>query len=133
MTASHHPTAAERQVAQTAGFGGKPRPTIRILRWRPFTNPSGPVLGLLDVELPSGLQILDIRFGIGSRGGAYVMMPAEKMRDRDDRPLLDDRNKPRGRSLVDFRSKDVRERFSDQVVAALRRAQPELFAGEGGR
>jgi hypothetical protein len=69
------------------------------------------VLGLFDVELPSGLQILDIRFGVGSRGGAYVMMSAEKMRDRDDRILLDDRGKPKWRTLVNFRTKDVRERF----------------------
>jgi hypothetical protein len=119
-------------AAEAVGFGGKPRPTIRILRWRPYTSPSGPVLGLFDVELPSGLQILDIRFGVGSRGGACVMMSAEKMRDRDDRILLDDRGRPKWRTLVNFRTKDVRERFSDQVLAAMRRAHPELF-GEGGR
>jgi hypothetical protein len=120
-------------AAEAAAAVGKPRPTIQILRWRPFTNPSGPVLGLLDLELPSGLQILDIRFGIGPRGTAYLMMPSEKMRDRDDRVLLDDRNKPRWRCFVDFRNKDVRERFQDQVLEALRRAHPELFAGESER
>jgi hypothetical protein len=105
-------------------------PPVTILRWRGYANPTGPVVGLLDIELASGLQILDVRFAIGAR---YIMPPAAQVRDRDDRILLDDRGRPRWRAFVDFRDKYVRQDFSEQVLASLLAAHPELFAGEAGR
>ena len=63
----------------------------------------------------------------------YVVMPATQMRDPDDRILLNDRGKPHWRAFVDFRNKEVRKRFSDQVLAALRSVHPELFSGESGQ
>jgi hypothetical protein len=120
-------------VAGAASFGGSPRRAIRVLRWRGFPNAAGTVLGSLDIELPSGLQILDLRLGIGERGGRYITPPRTQMPDRDDRILLDVRGRPRWHAFIDFRDRQVRERFSGEVLAALRSVHPELFAGEGGQ
>ena len=102
------------------------------MRWLERPSTAKTVLGFIDVELPSGIQILDIRLGIGPKGTPFVMMPAEQQRDREGKPLLDT-GKPRGNSHVDFRSGAVREAFQQRVLEALRARRPEIFAGESGR
>lgn len=128
MTASP-PTETERRAGEVVGFGGRPQPpAITLLKWTPRPNAAGTVLGYLNVETASGLRVLDIRLGVGQRGKRYLLMPAEAQRDRDDRVVLDEHGKARWFPHIDFRDNRVRVRFSDQVLPALRRAHPELFA-----
>jgi hypothetical protein len=52
------------------------------------------------------------------------------MIDRDGSVLRDERNKVRYTPIIEFTSKNVRDRFSDQVIAALRQGHPEAFEVE---
>jgi hypothetical protein len=53
-----------------------------------------------------------------------------QMRDPDEQILLDDRGRPRRHAFIDIGDRQVREKFSDHVHAALLVNHPELF-GDG--
>jgi hypothetical protein len=103
---------------------------FKVLRWLTRRNTTGSVIGFVDVELPSGLRLLDLRFGLGPRGTYYVLPPAEMQRDRDGQPVLDERGKPRWYPRLAFRNERVRQHFQGRVIDALRTAHPEVFADE---
>jgi hypothetical protein len=128
-----HLTEDERRAATAVGFGGPGTRELKLLRWRPRPNAARTVLGFVDVETPSGLQIRDIRLGVGPKGKYYIMLPAEQQRDRYGNPVLDDRSKPRWFAHVDFRNDRTRERFQGELLAVLRFRHPEIFVGESKR
>jgi hypothetical protein len=52
------------------------------------------------------------------------------MIDRDGRVMFDDAGKRRYSAIIEFTSKEIRDRFSTAVVAALRAAYPGALADE---
>jgi len=82
MTASRPPAATERRANEAVVFGGPGTRELGLLRWTPRPNVAGTVLGFLDVDTYSGLQICNIRFG-APKGEHYILPPAEQQRDRD--------------------------------------------------
>jgi hypothetical protein len=124
---------SESESGQAIGFGGRGVRAFKLLRWLPRPNAAGTVLGYIDIETPSGLQIFDIRLGIGPKGKHYILPPAVEQHDRDGAPMLDERGKPRWFRHVGYRNNHVREQFQDRVLAALRAQHPDVFAGEDVR
>lgn len=122
-------TSALRQAGAAAGFGGPP-PAFKLLKWTARPNAARTVLGFIAVEMPSGLQILDLRFGIDPKGKRHILPPAEQQCDRSGNLVLDECGKPRWFPHLGFRGDRIRQLFQDQVLAALRARHPELFAGE---
>ena len=87
----------------------------------------GSLLGFAKVELPSGMVLIDVTILSGERG-AWASPPSKPMIDRDGVAMKDANGKVKYSPLVEFASKEVRERFSSAVVEALRAAHPEAFA-----
>ena len=98
--------------------------SIQIRDWRPMRR--GNLLGFAKVELPSGMVLVDCTVMQGDRG-AWVSPPSKPMIDRDGVAIKDGSGKVRYTPLVEFTSKEVRERFSNGVIDALRAAHAEAF------
>jgi hypothetical protein len=45
--------------------------------------------------------------------------------------MRDEKQKIRYQPIIEFTSKNIRDRFSDQVIAALKLSHPEAFAEDG--
>ncbi len=97
---------------------------VQIRDWRPMRK--GSLLGFAKIEMPSGLILVDVTILSGERG-AWASPPSKPMIDRDGIALKDANGKIRYSPVVEFASKQVRERFSAAVVDALRAAHPEAI------
>jgi hypothetical protein len=104
------------------------RPAIHV-RFRPFKNVAGTMLGWLRLEFPSGLIVNDAKLMIGRDGRRWVALPAAPQVHADGSLRVID-GKKAWRPIVEFQSKAVRERFETQVLGALRASHPALFKGE---
>jgi hypothetical protein len=100
------------------------------VQFKPFKNPGGTMLGWLNLRLPSGLVINDAKLMIGPQGKRWVALPAVPQTHADGSPRLVD-GKKAWRQIVEFQSKQVREKFETQILNELRRTHPALFKGEG--
>jgi DNA-binding cell septation regulator SpoVG len=123
---SRPPTEAELQ----ASWGIRPS-TIKISKWTPFRNPAGTMLGFLSVELPSGMIVNDLKLMVGQKGRRWIALPSVKQLDKEGQPRLDINGKATWSAIVDFRNREIREKFQDQILTAMRHQYPELFASEG--
>ena len=97
---------------------------IQIRDWRPMRK--GSLLGFAKVEMTSGLILLDVTILTGERG-PWASPPSKPMIDRDGVAMKDTNGRVRYSPVVEFASKQVRERFSAAVVDALRAAHPEAI------
>jgi len=97
--------------------------------WRPIDN-AGALVGRATVELPGvGLHISDIAIFVGKDGNRWSQLPAELQRDRDGQPLRDDRGKPKYRSALRWRDRDLQERFSRALIQAIEQRHGPLAGG----
>ena len=98
---------------------------MKILKWRPL--PRNSLLGFAKVELPSGMVIADITVLTGERG-PWASPPSKAQIGRDGAVVKDQAGKVRYTPIIEFVSKEIRDRFSAGVVEALRQAHPEVFS-----
>ena len=98
---------------------------IHIRDWRPLRK--GSLVGFVKVELPSGMILNDVTVLSGDRG-AWASPPSKPMIDRDGIAMKDANGKLKYSPVIEFASKEVRERFSNAVVEALRAKHPEALA-----
>ena len=98
--------------------------STRILEWRPLRRNS--LLGFARVELPSGMIIADVTVLTGDRG-PWASPPSKPMIDRDGQAMKDSKGKIRYTPLIEFTSKEIRDRFSSAVIEAMRAAHPAAF------
>src|SRR5262245_30750554 len=99
--------------------------TVRIVDWRPFHK--GALLGFAKVEMPSGLIVNDVTICTGPNG-SWASPPGKLLVGRDGAVMKDGSGKARYVAVIEFASKDVRTRWSDAVIAAMRATHPEVFA-----
>lgn len=97
--------------------------SVKILDWRPM--PRGSLLGFAKVEFPSGLIITDVTILSGERG-PWASPPSKPMVGRDGAVLKDDKGKVRYSPIIEFATKEIRNRWSDSIIAAMRDAYPEV-------
>jgi hypothetical protein len=83
-------------------------------------------LGFAKVELPSGLVINDCPILTGERG-PWASPPSKPLIDRDGKVMRDASGKPRYGQIIEFASRETRDRWSDGVIEALRASRPEVF------
>src|SRR5215470_12419043 len=103
--------------------------SIQVLRWHPLPNATGIMLGFLDLELPSGIVINAAKLMRGPNGTHWIAMPSVRRLDKEGRPVLGEEGKPLFDQIVGFRDHEVRDRFRDQALEAIRRAYPEALGG----
>jgi hypothetical protein len=106
-------------------------PWPRIRKFTPFRNPAGTIRGFFNVELPSGLIVNDWKLMLGPGGKRWIALPSVKALDAAGHPILARGGKAIWNQLVEFRDRAVRERFEQQILAALRQSQPGEF-DQGG-
>jgi hypothetical protein len=104
----------------------RPRATA-LIAWRPLVK--GALRGFATVELPIGLKLVDCPVFVSS-GKAWVSLPSKPVLDRDGRQKIDVNEKPACVPLLESRSRGLRERFSEAVLAAIRQVYPGAI-GEG--
>jgi hypothetical protein len=98
---------------------------LRILDWRPLKKNS--LLGFAKVELPSGMVISDVTILTGERG-PWASPPSKPMIDREGVAMKDDKGKLRYSPIIEFASREIRDRWSAAVIEAMRAAHPEALA-----
>jgi DNA-binding cell septation regulator SpoVG len=98
---------------------------IQIRDRRPLRK--GSLLGFAKIELPSGMVITDVTILTGDRG-PWASPPSKPMIDRDGVAMKDAAGKVRYSPIIEFTSKEVRERFSAAVIDGLRASNPEALA-----
>jgi hypothetical protein len=97
---------------------------VRILDWRLRRKNS--LIGFAKVELPSGMVIADVTV-LTSEGGPWASPPSKPMIGRDGSVMKDANGKIKYQPIIEFTSKNVRDKFSHAVVEALRAAHPEAL------
>jgi DNA-binding cell septation regulator SpoVG len=100
-------------------------PLPKITDWREMRRNG--LLGFAKVEFPSGLVINDVTILQGERG-PWASPPSKPMIDRDGNALRDDKGKIRYVPMIEFTSREVRNKWSDSVIEAIRAAHPEVLA-----
>ena len=99
--------------------------SLKILDWREMRRNS--LLGFAKVEFPSGMIVSDVTVLQGEKG-PWASPPSKPMIGRDGTVMKDDAGKVRYVPIIEFTSKDVRNRWSDSVIEAMRAAHHEVFA-----
>ena len=87
----------------------------------------GSLVAYLDPET-NGIIIRGCKLMRGPRGDFWVAMPSSKRVDRDGNPVTDPTT---GKQLYDehvgFRDREIRDKFRDAVLEAVRREYPEAL------
>lgn len=94
-----------------------------ILEWREMRRNS--LLGFARVELPSGMILNDVTIMSGDRG-PWASPPSKPMIGRDGTVMKDGSGKTKYSPIIEFSSKDLRDRWSESVIDAMRDAHPEV-------
>lgn len=98
---------------------------VVISGWKP--REGNTLRGFFEAHLPSGMNLHEC--SLHHRDSKWWIAPASKpMLSKDGQALRDDNGKIRYSPVVSFESKQARDRFNVAVLAALRRAHPEVFA-----
>ena len=97
---------------------------VKILDWRPL--PKNSLLGFAKIEFPSGMVIADVTV-LTSERGPWALPLSRPMLNRDGVVIKDEAGKIRYSPFIEFTSKEIRNRWSDAVIQAMRAAHPEVF------
>ena len=86
----------------------------------------GSLLGFARIEMPSGMILHDVTILTGEHG-PWASPPSKPMIGRDGVAIKDAAGKTRYSPLIEFASREARERFSTAVIEAMRAAHPEAM------
>jgi len=82
--------------------------------------------GFAKVALPSGMILSDVSVHVAN-GTAWASPASKPVLDRDGVAMRDSTGKIRYTPVVSFARRDLRDRFSNGVIEALRGSHPEAF------
>jgi hypothetical protein len=108
-----------------ATSGEAPR-RLELLEFRAMVK--GALVGFATVRLPIGLEISDIPVLV-SHGKAWASMPSKPQMGQDGMPRRGADNKILYAPILKWRSAELKNRFSDAVVALVREKHPAALAG----
>ena len=80
--------------------------------------------------MPIGLKLVDCPV-LASNGKVWVNLPAKPVLDRDGKQKIDPDGKPAYAPVAEWRSRELRDRFSDVVIEAIRRLYRGALDGSG--
>jgi hypothetical protein len=123
---------AELRRAEAATWGrrpdaGPPRPKMRLISWKPLVKNS--LRGFAAIELPIGLKIVDCPVLV-SNGKAWASLPTKPVLDRDGKHVKPD-GKPQYSAILEWKSRDLADRFSETVVELILAEYPAALDGSG--
>jgi hypothetical protein len=82
--------------------------------------------GFCKVRLPSGMIIADVAVHVRD-GRAWASPPSKPMLNRDSVQMKGADGKPLWSPIISFASRELSNRWSDAVVAALRQSHPHAL------
>lgn len=101
------------------------KPELIIEEWVPVTK--GSLRGFARIRLPSGMVLSDVAvMQCGAK--AWAMPPGKPQIDRNGVALREETGKIRYTPIVGFANRELRSKFSDQVIGALRASYPEALS-----
>jgi hypothetical protein len=106
------------------------RPTVQrnivalVVAWRPRVKSA--LRGLATVELPIGLTIRDVAVFV-SKNGPFATLPSKPQIDKEGRHKTDANGKPAYAAVLEWLSRELSDRFSQVVVAAIRQLSPSAL------
>jgi hypothetical protein len=106
------PDAATRATRGEPPATKRPR-TIALVAWRPRAK--GALRGFMTVKLPFGLKLVDCPVLV-SNEKAWASLPSKPILDRG-RQRTDANDKPAYAAILEWRSRDLADRFSAAVVS----------------
>jgi hypothetical protein len=124
MTLSVH---TGRRARAAAWLAPDPPPPVKIKRFSAYRNEAGTVLGFLSVQHRSGLILHGCKLMRGPKGARWIAAPAVRETDSDGSVKLDANGKAIWTPIVEFADKLTRQRWQEQILAALRKTHPEAF------
>jgi hypothetical protein len=129
---SRAPVEAELRRSERATWGprpdvGQPRPKIRLISWKPLIKNS--LRGFATIELPIGLKVVDCPVLV-SNGKAWASLPTKPVLDRDGKRVKPD-GKPQYSAILEWKSRDLADRFSQSVVQLVLAEYPDAL-DDGG-
>ena len=104
-------------------MNGIDRPRMRLIEWRPLLT----LRGFATLELPSGLIVREVTVH-EKNGKWWVGLPAKAQIDRDGQVIKNEVGNIQYAAILNWRDRDLADRFSDTVVALVRVAHPEIEA-----
>jgi hypothetical protein len=96
--------------------------SIIILEWRPVER--GSLIGFAKVRLPAWHLTIDGVALHRKDGKRWSQLPSRPMLDSNRQLILDESGKPKYSRVLEFTDREIADRFSEAVVAAVDR-----FAG----
>jgi hypothetical protein len=99
-------------------------PSITIEEFKPFLKNS--LIGFVRVRMPSGVIYHDV--SIHKQGDSAWASPSAKPQIGRDGTHIKKDGKPQYSPVVSFASKEMRDKFSDAILDALRSSRPEALA-----
>jgi hypothetical protein len=128
------PSRAALRRAEAATWGLRPcaeqpdaRPrTISLIAWQQVIK--GALRGFVTIELPSGLRLVDGPV-LTATGKAWTAPPSKPIVDCDGRQKTDANGKPAFAAVCGWRTRELSDRFSEIVIAAIRAAHPNALDG----
>jgi hypothetical protein len=116
-----------RVVRNVAGPTDNPL-AVMVSGWR--SHSSGTLVGFFSASLPSGLVLHELMLHYRD-GSWWISFPSKPVLGPDGGALRDERGKVRySKPLIEFSSRQAKDRFTEQVLTALRQTHPEIFAAE---
>jgi hypothetical protein len=100
---------------------------MRLISWKPLVKNS--LRGFATVELPIGLRISDIPVLI-SHGKTWATLPSKPQIDKDGQHRRDPNGKPAYSPILEWRDRDLQDRFSGAVVDLIRAEHPDALDGD---
>lgn len=95
----------------------------RVIEWRSMRKP--PMIGFCKLQFASGVTLAEVAVMHGPHG-AYASPPTRPLL-RSGVPVRDRQSgKLRYVVLIDFPNKEIRNQWSDSIIAALREAYPDF-------
>ena len=97
---------------------------MRLVSWKRIGKRS--LRGFATVELPIGPQLIDCAVFVG-KNGAWASLPAKPHLDKDSRQRIGADGKPSYSPAVEWRRRDLADRFSAAVDALVQAAHPDAL------
>jgi hypothetical protein len=85
----------------------------------------GPLRGFATILLPIGLSLIDCPVLV-SNGKAWAL-PSRPVLDRDGRQKIDANGKPAFATILEWRSRELSDWFSEDVIAAIHQMYPSAL------
>jgi hypothetical protein len=105
--------------------GDHGKPHMRLVSFKPLLK--GTLRGFAHIELPIGLCITDCPVLV-SNGKAWATPPSKPVLDRDGRHV-EVNGKRQYAPILEWRDRDLADRFGAAVVALVREAHPDALDG----